>query len=712
MSSSALRLVLPPDDAAIGNPQHRRPQDPQAWLWLSEAAERAGITEGTLRNRCLSDWQHRGLARKAEREDGGRRVIAWQVSELADPRFARVKSPETLSEQADLSHLTDAQRDEVLRQERIVKGMDQAAAAGITLGLTRRAAIDRYVTQLQAAGERVSRATLYRWHRAWRTSGREGLIDQRWTRGQQEGASDAGAQLYRDTFLRLWLDQRRRSKRLCHELAAHQVEQAGYDAPSYSTAKRIAASVPPAVVTLKRKGRDKYKDDHAPFIERDYSSIDANDWWCSDHYRMDVMVKVGERINKKTGAVEPIYDRPWLHAWMDVRSRKIVGWAIVAHDPNADLILRTVSDAVQAHGAPRTVYIDNGDDFDARALQGVTKRQRRSGIKPGDLSPAELRRVGGAFGLLGVEVVHCWPYHGQAKPNEAWHRKIRDRFCKLFDTYTGGTTAERPDDLQKHLKAGHAPTLEELRTAFGDWVRDDHNGRAHLGDSMDGQTPDQVFDATLPAKRTLPAELIKFACMPRVGPVKVRQNGVHWSELSFNAAELDKLYGQRVMLAIDVEDLSGVIVLDLEGRVICRARANQKLPWGAGKQELRDAIVAKRRAIKAQKTYHEHRPRMTLDAPDMMRAMSADRAAAARKATPPIDPPPAAMVRTPFSDQLPALRAALEATPRKAVGGESIDPSTIHSAFSRSAGATDTGGGDAFQAFAGAFQRPRSEEQS
>ena len=52
--------------------------------------------------------------------------------------------------------------------------------------------------------------------------------------------------------------------------------------------------------------------------------------------------------------------RPWLTAWQDVRSRKIVAWAIYSHAPNSDPILSTFRQAVLQQGAPVSVIIDNG----------------------------------------------------------------------------------------------------------------------------------------------------------------------------------------------------------------------------------------------------------------------------------------------------------------------------------------------------------------
>jgi transposase InsO family protein len=44
--------------------------------------------------------------------------------------------------------------------------------------------------------------------------------------------------------------------------------------------------------------------------------------------------------------------RPWLTAFQDVRSRKIVGWLVYAHDPNSDVIFTVFRDAVLAERRP------------------------------------------------------------------------------------------------------------------------------------------------------------------------------------------------------------------------------------------------------------------------------------------------------------------------------------------------------------------------
>jgi hypothetical protein len=653
MSDFTLKLHREDDDEPTAPPQQivRAEAHGTRWLWIEDAAHLLGLKNvGTLRNKCLSTWERKLLARKAKRDNG---QVSWQISELADSRLmASVPaSPMKATADEEWGKLSDERREIVLRTENYLQNWQRQISAGLVLGLKEDVITKMFVEQARAAGFECSRRSLYRWQADFRSKGRLGLFDPRWKVVSAATANDL--HVYRDTLTRLYLDQRKRSISQCHYRAVEASERAGETPPtSTKTAQRIVNAIARDTVMLLREGEDAYKDNIAKHIRRDYSTIDSNDWWCSDHFCFDVIVRTPD------GELA----RPWLHAWMDVRSRKIVGYAVVLHDPNTDLILRVFAQAVRSHGVPRHVYIDNGKDYDAKALQGVTKKQRRSGVNPGDLTPADIRRVGGAFTQLSIDVVHCWPYHGQAKPNERFHRRINDQFSRDFASYTGGDTTKKPEDLAEKLAADQIPLMSDFVAAFDDWMAGYHS-IPHMGDSMDDKAPEIVFEECLVSRRTVPDELLRLACMTRHECV-IRQNGVHFQSISWHHSDLDKRFGEKVQIAIDVDDLSNVIVLDKDGRVICRAKANVKLPFGADKQMLRDAIAEQRRTKKAAKNYHEARPKMAMDPVDLMRSSAAKRGrehqeqVAKQTGTDSIPPASISPVRTPFDDQREALSKA------------------------------------------------------
>lgn len=647
---SALKLVSDEPAPPVGG----------VWLDLDEAARRSHKSPGHLARSCRDKWFHQGLARRMPNPRG---PDSWQISELADAAFTTA-SP--ARQDCDLTGLTDEQRDAVLHKEETVKAYIAARSASVTLGLIEEEVKQRFLQERARLGQAISRATLHNWLAEWNASGRAGLIDKRWSQ-QQSAKGEAAYPVYRETLLRLYLTQRQLRIRKCHDMACYASEERGENPPGYKTAQRIIAALPPAVVTAKREGKKALLDKHTPYIERDYSTIGSNEIWCSDHHRLDVMIlHEGQHV------------RPWLHVWQDMRSRKIVGWSIVCVDPSADLILTTFNLAVKAFGPPASVYIDNGRDFDAKALQGVTKRQRRAGANPNMQSAADVRRFGGAFALLSIEVIHCWPYHGQSKPVERFFRTVCDDFSRTFETYCGKDTVSRPEDLPQHLANGKAPTLDEVRRDFNDWLAGCYNGKVHMGDSMHGRSPDSVHIEELRERRAVSHDLLDFACMPRVR-ARVRQNGVHYAGISYGKSEpaLHRIDGQDVMLAINVNDLRSVIVCSLEGSVICRAPANERMPVNADRQMLKEAVAQQRKDRKALTAYDEARPRLSLDPREIM--VLAARKKQAKQPQPAVavatgtDPLPITPVFTAVDDQLSAIRSVNE-TPSMRIARDDDGP--------------------------------------
>src|SRR5207249_4534073 len=123
--------------------------------------------------------------------------------------------------------------------------------------------------------------------------------------------------------------------------------------PTYRSASRYLANLPRSVVVKGRLGKEAHNNLCGPFHERDYTGLHSNQIWCGDHHPCDCIVTHQGKLV-----------RPWLTAWQDMRSRKIVGAVIYAHDPNSTTVLAAFRVGALAHGVPDRVYIDNGKDYD------------------------------------------------------------------------------------------------------------------------------------------------------------------------------------------------------------------------------------------------------------------------------------------------------------------------------------------------------------
>lgn len=651
------------------------------WLPLDEASERSELSVGQLRRKC-QEWEHTGHARQETPPGGGK--ARWVVREDADPRLAPVKSVKQLNDAFDLRALSAKHRRELLFREQAVQGWDEARAAGTKLGWTETEVTNHYVSRLQLEHDRkVSRRTLYEWRKAYRQEGRAGLVAATWKTSAEEAKPSLEDEPFFELVKRLYLSDKKRSVAWCVHQATYEGELQGWKTYSERHVRRELKKIPRATVVEKREGKKALDDKLTPYQQRDYSQIESNDIWCADHHRLDVIV---------LHEGKPV--RPWLTAWQDLRSRMIVGWQIFAHDPNSDVILGSFRAGVQQFGVPRGVYIDNGKDYDASALQGMTKRQRQQmHDKLGDAATAVDQRA--VFPALGIDVAHARPYNAKAKPIERFFRTVKDRFSKCYDGYTGGTTAEKPETLAKHIKAGHLVTLAELQGDFAEWVEGDYHDRAHLGDGVDGRTPRQTFAAELVTKRTCDVKLLDYLCCRRFGPVRVGRHGVRMDGVNYGQHEvrLMRMQGESVMLVVDERDVSKVIVEQLDGKIIGEAAANKRLSPNTPKQDLREASASIRKTTRAIKEAQKQRPTAADDPADRMRRMAAERrrkAAEAQARNDRLDPPPAPGLqpvgtRTAADHQDFQRRLDEASKGRRAVGAESFDPTLMDQVFGRRA---------------------------
>ncbi len=590
----------------------------------------------------------------------------WWITEEADPAFAAVKFAEQLG--LDLRGLSDRQRQTAQLRRLILEKWSAAIKAGFTLGFNRDKVTGRFIEQLflgQIAGIpqsiEISRATLYNWEGRWDGGGLAALADGRGSRKVGSGGVGSGEE---NPFIaavkHYYLSKRQLPLTTCHKMACLDAAEKGWAIPSRRTCQRAIDALPKGVVVKQRFGEEAFTNEAQSYIERDYSVLRSNEIWVGDHHQFDVICRHGEKLL-----------RPWLTGWMDVRSRKLVGWKIFEHDPNSDTVLSALRMGCLAEGVPETAMIDNGKDYDSYALNGRTKKDRWQ-IRRGKLQLDPVH-AGGVFAALGIHAHFVLPYHGQSKPIERFFGTV-EQATPVWATYCGRSTAHKPEDLQLQLERGNAPQLSDFIDWFKGWVETYHN-TVHLGDAMDGKTPAAVFTENLSCKRTTTAELLDVLLLKPTPPLKVGQNGLTWQGIRYgqHCPELIELLGREVLLRVDDRDLSRVQVWTKEGHFVCVAPANERVPANATSQELRKAIAATRHDRKLLADFVEAGPRMADDLPDKILRARAAAAAPGQGGAAGGEAPSIKPVRSAIEDQLPALQKALERQGmRIAVGAEDL----------------------------------------
>jgi hypothetical protein len=572
---SLLPIPSSPDEAPTKSPPiHRNAR----FIPLSEASRRSGIPIETLKRHCIGKWADINLARKQAPAGGGK--PCWHVSEAAEPTlFARVRSSESLP--FDAKQYTAKQRATVYERRRLLDSWTSERAADRAAGLSEREATARFLARQAEQGRTLSRATLHAWERRFRDQGPAGLVDRR----GRPAASDENREAFIEDMKRRFLDPRQLSKTRCFELTRDQWVEEGREVPvAERMAQIVLSQIDRKVAAYHRLGEQRFNSDYATYIERDYTLLATNDVWISDGHDFDVFVRV-------PGREKPI--RPTLLSWMDVRSRRIVGWRIIAGAENADVVLAAFRDGVAACGLPRLVHHDNGSAYDAKSLQGMTKRQRRRRRQQGGLPFIEP----GVFERVGLQVMHSLPRNAKAKLIERYHRTLCERFAKLIPTYCGGNSESRPHNLAEKLVGQDVPTLDELREAFRVWVEKDYHVRPHRGDGMDDRSPGEVYAAELDELRPVDADTLALELAPR-RRVKVGRNGVTHNGIIYTAPELDSLFERTVVVLENDADVRQVTILREDEKFLCHAQARRKMPYLANKEMLRAAMAEQRRERK------------------------------------------------------------------------------------------------------------------
>jgi hypothetical protein len=172
-----------------------------------------------------------------------------------------------------------------------------------------------------------------------------------------------------------------------------------------------------------------------------------------------------------------------------------------------------------------------------------------------------------------------------------------------------------------------------------------------------------VFGELVTEKRVIPAA-IRTIMFWKPGPLtKVGRNGVRCNGLTYGLDESSLMIhwqGKEVSVRIDPNEANRAAVCSPDGKFICLARCNQRLPWNATAEQKGKAIAAIKRRKKEVAAYHNHRPQMTNDVADEMWQQQADKSRQEREARQ--IGIPLVTVSTPMNGQLAQINHQLEAT--------------------------------------------------
>jgi len=658
----ALRISTPTAPPTLAQ------SDLEKLVALPAAAALLKINADHLSRQCRERLEAQGAATFAAAPDGGQ--PKWWIRRDYDPRLiggdyaARFAEP-------DLSGFTLKQQQTARARQACVAEFRKALATWP--GQVRDWLPCLCVELSERFGVKVKKSALYAWQKKYqRPADLDKLIDTRG--GDQRAATDPAAW---DAFRDLFLHENRPAAAQCWETVAAMARENGWRWCSLHSCRRQLDTRIPPEIQLKHRDPAKWRQSMRPYIAQDPEAWAAGECWIGDHKQLDLICRFNDALI-----------RPWLTAWKDWRTRRVVGW-VLSDTPNSTTILGALHHGLNDErnfGGPRAVWIDNGRDYDAWVFHGQTKQQRKEKIA----CAVDEQRAFGIFNALQIEPHFSIPFNPNGKSRlERWFRTL-ERFFRTFPTYTGDAPDSKPEALNKILAtaAHRVPTFEGVYDRLFRFIAGDNASADHsiedLSDEESGErlSADQAMARWCQTRHVMrdPASL-DLLLMQWQRPVTVGRNGItlmlrgralHYGQFEaaltpFKAPSKDRR--RPVLIAYDPHDLRSVRVHDEQFRYVCTVHLNSVGGMHGG-----DALsiahvtqLSKNKATyeKSLKHVAEHSLTQCLTTEEQL----ADVAARAPRRTRPAEQPPALRIRqTPIDGQAEAIeRDQL----RVAVGAES-----------------------------------------
>jgi len=558
------------------------------YLNVKEAATHLGITEQHVRRKCENGILH------AVKENG-----RWKIDPNSHPRLVESIETRELIDTAELLDVPANKRQKAIRRLGLIRAFEEFASA---FGGRRGEAISKF-----AAEYKIGKRSLYRWIVKYRDQGLLGLVD---TRGGGKFIGQTISDEAFELFKSMYLTQQQLSLKTCWQNVCfvNKDQNKGWKIPSVQGMYRIIKQrIPMPVQILHREGLAAYQAKCAPYIQTDPESIEPGSVWVGDHSEFNCKIFYQGR-----------WQRPWLTAWMDLRSRTIVGWHI-SFSPNQTTVLLAMKRAVEKYGPPDLVKIDNGKDYDSEMFTGTTKVKRRM-IRRGYLDE---QMVAGIYAMMDIAISFAIPYHPQSKAIERVFDTIDRQFTKTFKTYCGKDTLRKPEnhkELLKNEKLAEEFTIEKFTEQFGNYVKA-YNSTSHTGAGMNGRTPLEIL-ATRQSRRVLPEGVAELLLRVWSRELIVGKNGVRFRGIYYGQYDTNLLMhqGKRVRVNYDPDDLRTIHVYDAATMVLLAvAHQNELIRYGRAvdEQSLRDAMRQKSRAVKIARQFRDSRLVANMDLTDL-----------------------------------------------------------------------------------------------
>jgi len=375
----------------------------------------------------------------------------------------------------------------------------------------------------------ISYSKVLRWRKRYEEQGIGGLISGHGKRLGDTKIKDDWLENYKSIFLK----EGRPSWQSCYvqTFGYARSKDPGLTLQNFPSTKsfirKLRREIPESAIYMARHGESAWNRKFANYLVRDYSNIKAGECWVSDHAQLDVMVRLP---NGK-------YCFPWITAWCDFKTGKILGCFFHAEPPNADHILQAFFLAAIEYGLPTDVITDNGKDYLCRDLGGGRKKYKLE---------TDEERMRSLFYLLGITLHLAQIRNAQAKIIERIFKKTKEGFSVHMTGYRGGNVTERPEILAKEEKL----SWKEIEDLFEDYIENVLNKMPSKGKVLRGKSPDELWGEEFTLIRKVSMDALKLCCMRTSRDITIMRNGARDSEIGFSywAEWMSGMKGTKIYL--------------------------------------------------------------------------------------------------------------------------------------------------------------------
>lgn len=338
------------------------------------------------------------------------------------------------------------------------------------------------------------------------------------------------------------------------------------DRPGAESARYLAAN-----------GSREWKNKKMIKARRETSTLEVMEYVVGDEHTFDIWVQ----YTAPNGKIKAV--RPKLVAWMDVKTRAIIG-DVLCVDANSQTLKESLVKMIYSSpgGVPKILHIDNGKDYTGETMIGQNRKQRKIDF---DFDSETI----GFYQSIGIlEVGRSLPYQPWDKSIERFFSTVCSKFSKWFESYTGTLTgsktyAKRNKDIDKMLERGELLTMEEFFKAWTTWKETKYHTREHGGLKENHEkwlTPIELFENGPRYEKAAPPREYAAMLLMKADIVLVRNVGIQKFGVLYTDSDLGKYIGQKVGVKWDIDDVTNLYVYDKEGRKICDAVSAEVLAYG------------------------------------------------------------------------------------------------------------------------------------